>query len=283
MTGIQALSVDVMDSRIFQDVTVTQYDSTSTLRITVTKYGEPLTITPMGAMFTMRKPDGRTIINSGTVLNNVVTVAITKQMTVLTGRIPFQLVLFSGTNVISTINGDLVVVKGSSQEDVESIDEFTILQQISYYSSLAKSYAVGDSGVRTGEDTDNAKYYYELSRNTATGLKPMGTVTFAQLIALTPSVNDLYNVSDAFTSTSAFKDGSGVSYPAGTNVYYTSDNKWDVMVGQSVIGIKGSAESTYRKGNVEITKANIGLGNGINVVKSTTQPASPVDIWVRPY
>ena len=29
------------------------------------------------------------------------------------------------------------------------------------YANISKSYAVGDTGTRTGEDTDNSKYYYE--------------------------------------------------------------------------------------------------------------------------
>lgn len=29
------------------------------------------------------------------------------------------------------------------------------------YALLSKSYAVGGTGIREGEDTDNAKYYYE--------------------------------------------------------------------------------------------------------------------------
>ncbi len=29
------------------------------------------------------------------------------------------------------------------------------------YALLSKSYAVGSTGIREGEDTDNAKYYYE--------------------------------------------------------------------------------------------------------------------------
>ncbi len=31
----------------------------------------------------------------------------------------------------------------------------------SEYALLSKSYAVGGTGIREGEDTDNAKYYYE--------------------------------------------------------------------------------------------------------------------------
>lgn len=46
-----------------------------------------------------------------------------------------------------------------------------------------------------------------------------GSVTFANLPALTPACNGLVvNVTDAFTTTSDFIEGAGKSYPAGTNV-----------------------------------------------------------------
>lgn len=32
------------------------------------------------------------------------------------------------------------------------------------YALLSKSYAVGGTGIREGEDTDNAKYYYEFTK-----------------------------------------------------------------------------------------------------------------------
>lgn len=36
-----------------------------------------------------------------------------------------------------------------------------------YYSQVSKSYAIGGTGVRTGENTDNSKYYSQLSKNSA--------------------------------------------------------------------------------------------------------------------
>lgn len=48
----------------------------------------------------------------------------------------------------------------------------------------------------------------------------------------------------------------------GTSVYWTSDNN-------SVTGVKGNSESSYRTGNVNITAANIGLGNVENTKLST--------------
>ena len=50
-------------------------------------------------------------------------------------------------------------------------------------------------------------------------LKPKGSVTFANLPALTAAnLNSMYNVTDSFTTTSDFVEGAGVTYPAGTNV-----------------------------------------------------------------
>lgn len=50
-------------------------------------------------------------------------------------------------------------------------------------------------------------------------LKPKGSVAFASLPALTAAnVNNVYNVTDAFTTTADFVEGAGKSYPAGTEV-----------------------------------------------------------------
>lgn len=135
------------------------------------------------------------------------------------------------------------------------------------YMQESKSYAVGGTGTRENEDLDNAKYYMEQAKTLANikgGLLPMGTIAFAQLASVNPEAGYMYNISDEFVSDERFKDGSGRVYPVGTNVYYTVDGYWDCLAGFQVTGVKGSAESDYRKGNVEITPANLGLGNVLN-------------------
>ena len=121
--------------------------------------------------------------------------------------------------------------------------------------SEAQNYAVAD--------TDSAKYYYEqarrISESFSGALRPMGTVTFANLPALSATTSgNMYNISDQFTTTSDFKEGAGNVIPAGANVYKTEDGKWDVLAGTPVTGVKGSAESGYRRGNVNITAENVG-------------------------
>lgn len=119
----------------------------------------------------------------------------------------------------------------------------------------AQNYAVAD--------TDSAKYYYEqarrISESFSGALRPMGTVTFANLPALSATTSgNMYNISDQFTTTNDFKEGAGNTIPAGANVYKTEDGKWDILAGTPVTGVKGSAESAYRRGNVNITAENVG-------------------------
>lgn len=127
----------------------------------------------------------------------------------------------------------------------------------------AQSYAVGGTGSREGEDSDNAKYYYQQAKDISEGLKgglqPHGTVAFADLPALADvSTGWMFNISDEFTTTDDFKEGAGNVIPAGANIYKTSDGKWDVLAGTPVTGIKGAKEKSYRRGNVDLTAANIG-------------------------
>ena len=131
------------------------------------------------------------------------------------------------------------------------------------YAILAESYAVGGTGTRPGEDSDNAEYYYEQARDISqslTGaLKPCGTVTYVNLPSLSVAlVGDMYNVSDEFTTTNDFKEGAGHHINAGANVYKTIDNKWDILAGTPVTGVKGDKEQNYRTGNINLTPANIG-------------------------
>ena len=141
----------------------------------------------------------------------------------------------------------------------------------------SESYATGDTG--------SAKYYYEQARtiieSLSGALRPMGTVPFANLPDVTIAVEgDMYNISDEFTTTSDFKEGSGVTVAAGSNVYKTTDGHWDVLAGSPVTGIKGDKESSYRRGNVNITTENIGavsIGGDIadNIVTFTSDDCGP--------
>lgn len=136
----------------------------------------------------------------------------------------------------------------------------------------SKSWAVGGTATRTGEDTNNAKYYAEIAQQAAQKLSgsliPKGTILFEQLDDVqNPEMGWMFNIANDFTTDARFVT-IGLVQSAGTNIYLTDSNKWDCMVGTNVIGVKGNAETNYRQGNVNITKADIGLDKVENIPPS---------------
>lgn len=153
----------------------------------------------------------------------------------------------------------------------------------------SEAWAVGQRGgidVPSSDETyqNNSKYWQEranywyqqaqaIAESFSGALRPMGTVTFENLPPLAQADSgDMYNISNQFTTTSDFVEGAGIVIPLGSNVYKTTGGKWDVLAGSPVTGVKGNSESNYRRGNVNITKGNIGLGN----VDNTSDANKPI-------
>ena len=131
--------------------------------------------------------------------------------------------------------------------------------------SQLESEAASETALAS-EYADEAESWYRQAETIAEGFEgtliPMGTITFSQLPAIADAHSGwMYNISDEFTTTSDFLEGSGYNVPAGSNIYLTSLGKWDVLAGSPVTGVKGDDEQYYRRGNVNITPSNIGLGN----------------------
>ena len=102
--------------------------------------------------------------------------------------------------------------------------------------------------------------------------KPAGSVAFASLPTLSSSIEGyVYNVTDAFTTTSDFVKGSGKSYPAGTNVVcidISSTYKWDVLSG--IVDLSGYVP-TSRTVNSKALTSNISLdASDVGAVASNT-------------
>lgn len=116
-----------------------------------------------------------------------------------------------------------------------------------------------------------AEQVKEISESFSGALRPLGTINFADLPSTADaSSGDMYNITDQFTTTTDFKEGAGNIIPAGSNVYLTIDRYWDVLAGTPVTGVKGAKEVYYRRGNVNITPANIGaVAEGGNISDTT--------------
>lgn len=180
----------------------------------------------------------------------------------------------SATSSANTANLKATEASNSASSAYTSATTATTkASEASTYATKAESFAQGGTGTRENEDVDNTQYYYEqikqISEHLNGTLLPMGTINFSQLQSQTKQPGYMFNISDEFTTTSDFKEGAGYVYPAGTNVYYTADGKWDCLAGTMVTGIKGNAESSYRKGNVNITMSDLGYENVENKSSET--------------
>lgn len=107
---------------------------------------------------------------------------------------------------------------------IDSSDVTGALGYIPYNSS-------NPSGYQTSSQVETA-----INNKIGSTYKAKGSVAFANLPSLTSSnEGNVYNVTDAFTTTADFVEGAGNSYPAGTNVVIVnttgSTYKYDVLSG----------------------------------------------------
>lgn len=82
-----------------------------------------------------------------------------------------------------------------------------------------------------------AKEYCEMVKSVADGLNsgfiPIGTITFAELATAEKATGFTYNIKDDFVTDDTFREGAGMTYTAGTNVYFTASGEWDAFGGSA--------------------------------------------------
>ena len=156
--------------------------------------------------------------------------------------------------VFTALSGkvDKVTGKGLSTNDytteeknkLSSVESGAEVNAIESVKSGTTTFTPDTNKVVDIQNVDNLSNYYkknetytktEVDGKVSSVYKPAGSVTFANLPALSASVlGNVYNVTNAFTTTSNFVEGAGKSYPAGTNVvviYNGSAYLFDVLAG----------------------------------------------------
>jgi len=143
---------------------------------------------------------------------------------------------------------------------------------------------VAGKGLST-DDFVSSSYYTktQIDGMVSSVYKPAGSVAFASLPTLSASVlGNVYNVTDAFTTTSDFVEGSGKTYPAGTNVVVvdisatsTPSYKFDVLAG--MVDLSGYVPTT-RKVNNKALSSDITLSaSDVGALASDTTYVSSVN------
>ncbi|MBP5704230.1 MAG: hypothetical protein J6X12_05975 [Paludibacteraceae bacterium] len=125
---------------------------------------------------------------------------------------------------------NLVIPTGelASKDKISSTDfDNTLANAFAAKANSATSlsgYGITDAYTKT--ETDN-----KISSAISGVYKVMGSVTFANIPTAGNVEGYVYNITDAFTTTSDFVEGADKEYPAGTNIVYTSSGKWDCLAG----------------------------------------------------
>ena len=172
----QTIRVDLTPGRVYPVLHVSQGDvGLEALEFYVYQNGQPFTIPSEVAAINI---DGMTPVGvfsyPCTWTGNVVTAGLTATMTAERGIDICELALYDATNnKIGTCNFVIAVEESPyTNAHVSTSDMATIMAAASsaqQYELLAKSWAVGDTGIRTGEDTNNSEYWAELSESWAVG------------------------------------------------------------------------------------------------------------------
>ena len=130
-------------------------------------------------------------------------------------------------------------------------DGDTAVKMECFDGTLSKGYARLEIGTPVGDNDATTKAYVEgkvsgfqtasqvqdAIKSAVSGVyTPKGSIAFASLpVPVAGKVGWVYNITDAFTTDSAFVEGEGFEYPAGTNVVCAEisagDYGWDVLAG----------------------------------------------------
>lgn len=154
-----------------------------------------------------------------------------------------QLANDSGYAVATTVNeaiasGDsaqLAAAKRYADEKVGAVRVPSKVSELANDASYQTSSQV-QSTVTGAVEAAKTELQTAIDSAVSSTYKPAGSTAFASLPAPSKAnLGKVYNVTDAFTTTSAFVDGGGQEYPKGTNVVCVSASgstyKWDVLAG----------------------------------------------------
>lgn len=137
--------------------------------------------------------------------------------------------------------------------------------------AINKASEADTSAKNSLEYANKAKEYKDKCLQISQGLEgaliPMGTISFENIPTTDVKTGYMYNISNEFTSDERFKDGIK-TYSAGTNIYYTQDGKWDVLMGdldKYVFKTDFENHKNNKSNPHNVTKEQVGLNNVPNV------------------
>lgn len=259
----QVTKLNLVPGGVLPRINVTQYDYGSrALEFLIFNGDQRFTLASgMTARIQGTKPDKCGFDYAATVstANNKITANLTQQMTACHGEVLTELVILKNGERIGTINFILDVQQaGLSDETVVSDSELpdiitqatAQMEAAAASAKLAESFAKGNTGTRTGENTDNANYYRQQAANSATAA---GNQASAAATSATNSTNQALKSEGYAVGT---QNGAAVG---STSPYYHKSSKY--FSEQASSSASSAAASADRAQSYSVNTPYIG-GNG---------------------
>lgn len=290
---VYALDLDITPSGVSQIVKLSQYDKTMPqLVINLYNGAQPFTI-PTGctAYIEGTKADKTGFQYTCVITNNAITADITEQMTAFAGRVACEVVLRKSGERKGSANFFLDIEPAALSDDtIVSDSDLPILQQIpetlaecENYANLAHQWATYESDSEEPSATNNSKYWAEKSQEYAVGaLHWKGSITFANIPTSGMVTGDLYNITDDFITDNRFTEGAGIECPAGTDIVWGANGKWDlplsatnatqVKYGNTTVADELNQINSNLSGLIlirEVSSNNIYFQTGYNLIQLT--------------
>lgn len=170
-----------------------------------------------------------------------------------------------------------------------NIGQYATTTSVTDAIGAAKTELIGTSTTGASSNTikgavDEAKSYADqkISAQISSTYKAAGSVLFASLPALSSTEEGkVYNVTDAFTTNDSFVEGTGKSYPAGTNVVCVNSDglgtyKWDVLAG--MVDLSAYDTAVVAQGKIDAAKQEaISHADDLNTAMDSRMSAVEAD------
>ena len=211
-------------------------------------------------------PSFRALTGADVGLGNVLN---TTQVTGIGQGADGKIRVYKGDSNYEDVAVEIVATESSSVASAQKLSSYGgSTKQPVYFPStgtnagkpVAISYTI-ETSVPSGAVFTDTTYTFTSGTNGFTVTPLNGT---AQTVTVTPSITN--NITGSGTSGYLAKFNgantitSGPALGTDTTKFLNNKGEWSVPSG-AVTGVKGNSESAYRTGQVNITKANIGLGN----------------------
>ena len=250
---MQSINLNMIPGSVMPVINLTQFDEGREFALVVNNGSQAADLTGAALLISGRKGDDTAFSYSQAdtvkgnyviaVNNNTVTIRNTLQMAAASGEVIATLTIKKSAADVSTLNFKIMVQEHPLDGvDISETEIPAIIALAQAQADEAEAWATGEiDGTpvpATAPQYENSALYWAGQAQQAAqgGLHFAGSCTFAQIPTTGMEIGDMWNITDAFTTDSRFREGVGVPCKAGTNIAWDG-TYWDVMATGSPLAL----------------------------------------------